>query len=184
VVRQAVVVAAVRVEAVGHPLPGFVPEEPGVLEAAAPPGRGPAPRPRRYAAFAYDPDLKGCVLQAGSEDDQGRRGFQDTWLFRDETWERMPDSFDTDRRDDHGLAYHRAARRLVMLEGSHGARGVLVREADGWRSVDAVPLHPRHQCSPLAWDERLNGLVFHGGEAHHRGPQFDTTWVLQLAAAS
>jgi hypothetical protein len=148
------------------------------------PVEGPAPPPRRYAAFAYDPDLKGCVLHGGSEDDHGRRGFRDTWLFRDETWERMASGFDTDVRDDHGLAYHRAARRLVMLEGVGGARGVLVREASGWRPADATPLHPRHQCSPLAWDEGLHGLMFHGGEVRHGGPQFDTTWLLQLSAAA
>jgi hypothetical protein len=38
---------------------------------------------------------------------------------------RLPLGFDTDVRDDHGLAYHRAAKALVMLDGRRGARGVL-----------------------------------------------------------
>jgi hypothetical protein len=37
-------------------------------------------RPRRYAAFAYDPDLTGCVLHGGAADDTGRKIFGDAWL--------------------------------------------------------------------------------------------------------
>lgn len=144
----------------------------------------PAPPPRRYAAFAYDPDLQGCVLNEGSEDDKGLRGFGDTWLFRDRTWTRLGSGFDTDVHDDHGLAYHRAARRLVMFGGLGGAHDVRVRGAGGWRRVETPTVPPRHQCSPLTWDETLDGLVFHGGEVRHGGPQFDTTWVLQLFVAS
>ena len=33
--------------------------------------------PRRYAAFAYDPDLEGCVLQGGSADDRGANLWRD-----------------------------------------------------------------------------------------------------------
>ena len=139
---------------------------------------------RRYAAFAYDPGLKGCVLQGGSEDDHGQRGFGDAWLFRDETWTRMADGFDTEARDDHGIGYHKAAKRLVLLEGLGGKPGMLVREADGWRKAEAAPLAPRHQCSPLAWDDSLNGLVLYGGELRHGGPQYSTTRVLRLSAAS
>ena len=145
---------------------------------------GPAPPARRYAALAYDPDLKGCVLNGGSSDDDGARGYGDSWLFRDRTWTRLPSGFDTEVHDDHCLVYHRAARRLVMFGGLAGTHGVRVREAGGWRRVEAAPLPPRGQCSPLAWDEGLNGLVCHGGEARHQGPQFDVTWILRLADAS
>jgi hypothetical protein len=44
-----------------------------------------------------------------------------------------------------------------------------------------VPLHPRHQCAPLAWDDGLDGLVLHGGETGHAGHQYDSTLVLRLA---
>jgi hypothetical protein len=142
---------------------------------------GPGPANRRYAAFAYDPDLKGCILNGGSVDDAGREGFGDTWLFRDRTWTRLGPGFDTSVHDDQGLAYHRTAKKLVMFGGLGGSHGVLVREANGWRTARALPLPPRFQCSPLAWDEGLNGLVFHGGEVQHGGPQFDTTWVLRLS---
>jgi hypothetical protein len=141
-------------------------------------GRGPSPR--RYAALAYDPQLKGCLLHGGSEDDAGTRKFGDAWLFRNGAWARLPEIFDTDKRDDHGLAYHRSANTLVMLEGVSGARGVLARGPNGWYKINADPLHPRHQCSPLAWSDELSGLVFHGGEEYHMGPQFDTTWLLRL----
>jgi hypothetical protein len=146
------------------------------------PGR--APPARRYAAFAYDPDLKGCVLHGGAEDDHGHRTFGDTWLFRENAWTPLGPEFDTDPRDDHGLAYHRGARRLVMLEGVAGARGILFREASGWRRAEIGLLHPRHQCSPLVWDEGLGGLVLHGGEVCHGGPQFDATLVLKASAGS
>ena len=144
---------------------------------------GAVPPARRYAAFAYDPGLGGCLLHGGAEDDHGRRTFGDAWLFRDETWRRL-EAFDTDPRDDHGLGYHRTAGRLVMLEGVAGARGALVREANGWRPVEVNPLHPRHQCSPLAWDEALGGLLLYGGEARHGGPQFDSTLLLRMPPAS
>jgi hypothetical protein len=146
--------------------------------------RGAGPPARRYAALAYDPDLQGCLLHGGSEDEAGRRSFGDAWLFRDNAWERTAGSFDTDPRDDHGLAYHRGAGRMAMLEGVAGRRGVLVRDAEGWRAVAANPPHPRHQCSPLAWDADLGGLLLHGGEAHHEGPQFDATLLLRMPAAS
>jgi Galactose oxidase, central domain len=146
--------------------------------------RGPAPPARRYAALAYDPDLKGCLLHGGSEDEAGRRSFGDAWLFRDNSWMRMAKSFDTDPRDDHGLAYHRGAKRMVMLEGVAGRRGILVRDANGWQPAQADPLHPRHQCSPLAWDADLGGLLLHGGEVHHEGPQFDATLLLRMPSAS
>jgi hypothetical protein len=140
---------------------------------------GPGPPPRRYAAFAYDPDLNGCLLHGGAEDDRGRRSFGDAWLFRDRSWTPLGRRFETDPRDDHGLAYHRGARRMVMLEGVAGARGILVREAAGWRRAEVDPLHPRHQCSPLVWADDLGGLLMHGGEEHHEGPQFGATLLLR-----
>jgi hypothetical protein len=146
--------------------------------------RGASPPARRYAAMAYDPELKGCLLHGGSEDEAGRRSFGDAWLFRDNTWRPMGGSFGTDPRDDHGLGYHRGAKRTVMLEGMAGRRGVLVRGANGWQTVAASPLHPRHQCSPLAWDADLGGLLLHGGEARHEGPQFDATLLLRMPSAS
>ena len=148
------------------------------------PVAGPAPPARRYAAFAFDPALKGCVLHGGSEDDHGRRMYGDAWIFRDHAWEPLGTKFDTDPRDDHGMQYHRGAGRLLMLEGTTGERGLLVREAAGWRAVAASPLHPRHQCSPLVWDDELGGLLLHGGEMRHGGPQFDKTLLLRVAAAS
>lgn len=144
---------------------------------------GSAPPARRYAALAYDPDLKGCVLHGGSEDDRGQRYFGDAWLFREGAWEPLGSRFDTDGRDDHGMAFHQTARRLVMLEGVAGERGALVREADGWQGVEVQPLHPRYQCSPLVWDQELGGLVMHGGESYHAGPQLDCTLVLRLSAS-
>jgi hypothetical protein len=140
---------------------------------------GAAPPARRYAAFAYDEELEGCLLHGGSVDDRGRKGFGDCWLFRDRIWSRMPSGFTTDVRDDQGMAYHRSAKRLVMLEGVHAARAVLVRDAEGWKKRETIPLHPRLQCSPLVWDEALDGLVMHGGEAGQGGRQFDTTWLLK-----
>jgi hypothetical protein len=145
---------------------------------------GTAPYARRYAAFAYDPDLKGCFLHGGSEDDHGRRTFGDAWLFQDNAWKRLAKRFDTDPRDDHGLAFHRGAKRMVMLEGVAGARGLLVREDTGWQAREVSPLHPRHQCAPLAWDDDLGGLLLHGGEARHGGPQFDTTLLLRMPPAA
>lgn len=152
--------------------------------AAWQPVSGSSPPPRRYAAFAYDPDLKGCLLHGGAEDDHGRRTFGDAWLFQSNVWKQLDRSFETDPRDDHGLGYHRLAKRLVLLEGVAGARGILVGEATGWRAVQASPLHPRHQCSPLTWDEELGGLLLHGGEVGHGGSQFDQTLLLRMPAAS
>jgi hypothetical protein len=54
----------------------------------------------------------------------------------------------------------------------------------GWQPVEAANLPPRFQCSPLAWDDGLGGLVFYGGEARHGGPQFQTTWLLRVSAAA
>ena len=61
---------------------------------------------------------------------------------------------------------------------------MLVREATGWKPVDVNPIHPRHQCSPLAWDETLGGILLHGGETRQGGQQFDRTLLLRMPAAS
>jgi len=143
--------------------------------------RGPGPPARRYAAFAFDPDLGGCVLHGGSVDDQGREQFGDAWLFRDRAWTQLPATFDTSPLDDHGLAYHQAAGRLLMLGGLAGDPGVRIRTGDGWAPVACSPPPPRHQCSPLAWDDALGGLVMHGGETGHGGSPFDVTRVLRIA---
>ena len=145
------------------------------------PVRGPGPPARRYAALAFDPDLGGCVLHGGAADDHGHVTFGDAWLFRDHAWTRLPEGFYTTPRDDHGLAYHATAGRLVMLGGLAGYAELLLRSPDGWEPADVDP-HPRHQWPLLAWDDRLGGLVMHGGEAGHGGPQFDVTRVLRLAS--
>jgi hypothetical protein len=139
----------------------------------------PGPQARRYAALAYHPGLEGCVLHGGALDDHGRQKFGDTWLFRDRTWSPLPEGVTTDARDDHGLAFHRTAQTLVMLEGVSGTRGVLALTSTDWRPVPVEPLHPRHQCGPIVWHDELGGLVLHGGEARHGGPQFDATLVLR-----
>jgi hypothetical protein len=78
-----------------------------------------------------------------------------------------------------GMAYHKSAKRLVMLDGLQGQRGVLVRDSDRWKKRETKPLHPRLQCSPLVWDETQDGLVMHGGELGQGDRQYDYTWVLK-----
>jgi hypothetical protein len=119
------------------------------------------------------------LLHGGSEDDSGHIGFGDCWLFRDCKWEQMPKSYDTEHRDDHGLAYHHEARRLVMTNGIVGDGETLLRDEHGWQVAETSYL-PQLQCSPLVWDETLGGLVQYGGETHHGGRQFAKTWVLRL----
>ncbi len=148
------------------------------------------PSPRRYAAFAYHPGMKGCILHGGAVDDEGRVKFGESWLFRDGQWTSLGDDFETSARDDHGLAYHFAAARMIMLDGllrdrrGEVKREVLVLTRSGWRSVTTEPLHPRMQCSPLAYDNVLGGLVMHGGETCHGGEQFDETRILRLESVS
>jgi hypothetical protein len=138
---------------------------------------GPGPTARRYAAFAFDPGLEGCVLQGGAADDQGKVMFGDTWIFQDYRWTCL--QFQTDARDDHGIAYHRRAEKLLLLDGINSTRGLLGLTSIGWQAQEVSPLHPRHQCSPLAWDNGLEGIVLYGGEEYHGGSQFDFTLVLR-----
>ncbi len=139
------------------------------------------PSPRRYAAFTYDPDLKGCVLHGGAEDDAGDVMYGDAWLFRAGDWERLQPSLSTSPRDDHALAYHRAAKRLVMVGGLR-ADCLLVRAEDHWERFDASL--PRQQCAPVTYDEQLGGLLLYGGETGHGGAQYDSTMVLRLTQDS
>lgn len=141
---------------------------------------GPGPPARLYLALASDPDLGGCVLNGGTEGDSPHRRFADTWLFRRGRWERLGDRFEADDRDDHGLAYHHTARRLVMLDGL-GGRGLLTRGPERWEPSSVDPSHPRHQCAPLVWDASLGGLVLHGGETGQEGHQFSATLLLRPA---
>jgi len=43
-----------------------------------------------------------------------------------------------------------------------------------------TPDQPRLQCSPLAWNAELGGLVMHGGETGQGGYQSDVTCVLRI----
>ena len=141
---------------------------------------GEGPPPRRYAALGYDPQLHGCVLHGGSQDDNGIVGFGDAWLFRENRWQRLA-ALATSRNDDHSLLYDRAAKTLVMFGGLQLPRAVLLRVSDGWHKCLLDPALPRHQCSPVVWSDDLDGLIMHGGETGHRGSQFDATWLLQFA---
>jgi Galactose oxidase, central domain len=142
--------------------------------------RGPSfgPRPRRYSAFAYDPDLKGCVLHGGSKDDAGEIMYGDAWLFRAGAWERLPSSLSTSPHDDHALAYHCSAKRLVMIGGKMSGQNMLVFAKDGWESFSTSL--PQHQCAPVTYDEQLGGLVHYGGETGHEGRQYDSTRLLRF----
>lgn len=142
--------------------------------------RGHGPEPRRYAALAYDPHFKGCLLHGGAHDDNGKTLYGDTWLFRDRAWHCLGSHFETDSRDDHGMAYHRAAGRLLLLGGTQGTAKTLARCDDGWRTVEVESTVGKYQCSPAIWDESLEAVVQHGGEAHHGGPQLDSTRVLEM----
>lgn len=142
--------------------------------------KGPGPSKRRYAAFAYHPGLKGCVLHGGAYDDAGQEKYGDTWLFRDGEWNELSENFETTERDDHGLAYLPHAKSMIMLEGLSRPRQPLAFSKTGWAPIVIEPMHPRLQCSPLAYDPTLQGLIMHGGETHHGGGQFAETLVLQV----
>ena len=53
------------------------------------------PPARRYAAFAFDPHLGGCLLHGGSADDFSRQGYGDAWLFREGRWRSLPKTLTT-----------------------------------------------------------------------------------------
>ncbi len=140
------------------------------------------PTPRRYAAFAYDPALQGCVLQGGSLDDRGKKQYGETWLLRDNQWQYLGKSLDTVPCDDQALAWHGVAQRLVMCGGLTLPEAVLVCTADGWTKVEAESMPPRHQCAPMVWSPVHNGLVLHGGESRQGGKQFDATCLLEFVS--
>jgi hypothetical protein len=141
--------------------------------------RGPGPPARRYAAFAYDPQSQGCILHGGSKDEKGFVRFGDTWLFREGAWTRLPETYETDSRDDHALAYHAVAKRLVMVGGLGAGSEVRGLSDAGWEMLGVEAPLPEHQCAPLAWDPKQNGLILHGGELGPGGAQLDTTWMLE-----
>jgi hypothetical protein len=134
------------------------------------------PAPRRYSAFAYDPQLKGCVLHGGAKDDVGRITYGDAWLYRDDNWEQLPSTLATSPRDDHVLVYHYGAQQLVMIGGLR-ADSLLVRDEQRWKPFDALP--PRRQCAPVTHDERLGGILLYGGETGHAGAQYNSTMLLK-----
>jgi hypothetical protein len=102
-------------------------------------------RSRNVGAFAYDPDLRGCVHQGGSEDDNGRHSYGDTWLFRNNRWQCLGRAFEIEPGDDHSLAYHGAAKLLVMSGGFFRRDPLMIRTTGGWRQVGVSPPLPRYQ---------------------------------------
>ena len=141
----------------------------------------PGPTPRRFAAMAWHPQLKGCVLHGGAADDAGSELFGDTWLFGNGAWTRLPESFVTEGRDDHSQAFHYAAGVLLQIDGASGSGETLKFSCEGWQSAEAPPLTEPRQCAPVVWDESINGLLMHGGEVHHAGMQYAETWVLRFS---
>ena len=137
--------------------------------------RSTGPSTRRYAAFAYDPELKGCVLHGGAKDDAGKVLYGDSWLFSEGHWKQLPGSLSTSPRDDHALVYHDSAKRLIMAGGLR-ADCLLVRSRDSWEPSDASL--PRFQCAPMTYDDQLGGVLLYGGETGHGGNQFESTRLL------
>ena len=84
-------------------------------------------------------------------------------------------------RDDYGLVFHKGLGGLVLLEGVRGPRGVLFRNPKGWIQLEVKNLHPLKKCSPLVWDETLNGVLMYGGEIQWGGRQFEQTSVLRIS---
>jgi len=55
--------------------------------------------------------------------------------------------------------------------------------ATGWEPAEVAPVHVRHQCSPLVWNEDLGGLLLYGGEVRHGGARFDATLLFRARPA-
>jgi hypothetical protein len=146
------------------------------------PVRGPAPPARRYAAFGYHPGLEGCVLHGGAVDDQGRTQYGDAWLFRKGSWTALP-KHATTVRDDHSLVFDQDLDALVMVGGLGVHPDALALLDSGWNPIEVTPNLPRYQCSSAVYDYTLGGLVLHGGEARHGGPQYEQTLLLRTQPA-
>ena len=137
------------------------------------------PEPRRYSAFAYHPLLKGCVLNAGAFDDHGQRLYTDTWIFRAGEWKPARLTFKSPERDDHVLAWHEKTAALLLFGGLRDAPDLMQFTRTGWREVDGTEGLMHRQCAPAVYDPGAGGLVSHGGEVAHGGPNFATTSVLR-----
>lgn len=123
----------------------------------------PGPPPRRYAAFAYDPDLEGCLLQGGAADDFGHQKFDETWLFRDRIWELLPNHEIGEFRDDHAMFYDHRLKQMFLTTGKNGTE-MLVRTRSGWEPLAIFENEMPVQCSPVEFDYSRNLPVMFGGE--------------------
>lgn len=123
----------------------------------------PGPPRRRYAAFAYDPGLKGCLLQGGALDDFGNQIYDDTWLLRDRIWERLPNHEIGEGRDDHSMFYDKRLKQTLLTTGKSGS-ALLVRGRTGWESIPNFENEMPVQCSPVVFDYSRSLPVMFGGE--------------------
>lgn len=135
----------------------------------------PGPPSRRYAAFAYDPDLDGCLLQGGALDDFGNQKYDDTWLFRDRVWEKLPSHSIGEFRDDHSMFYDYRLKKMFLTTGTGGTE-VLVRSLKGWEPLSVFENEMPIQCSPVEFDFSRNLPVMFGGESEEK--QFGHTITL------
>lgn len=129
------------------------------------------PCARRYSAFAYSPRLKGCVLHGGSEDDEGKFGLGDTWLFRDGRWTDLGMNFETESRDDHSIAVCGETSACYLFAGVGDSEEVLRFSATGWAETAYIPSADAWQCSPVVWHPASGHFLSFGGEKYQTGPQ-------------
>jgi hypothetical protein len=135
------------------------------------------PLARRYAEFAWDEHLGGCVLYGGCADDFGRVPFTDCWLFRENRWEYMPWASNLGQRDDGAMLFHPTLRRLLLFstDESRGETAVLTRA--GWQSVSELNPPPTRQCFGAAYLPAMDAILTCGGEVNEEHRFGDTFLV-------
>ena len=134
------------------------------------------PAPRRYAAFGFDPELGGCILQGGVEDDFGELPCDETWLLKDSEWHELPGHRIGEFRDDHDVVYDYRLRKLLLTNGKTGS-GLMFRTSEGWQPMPNQVDELNLQCAPVVYAKDLEATVSFGGETDEY--QTDETRVLE-----
>ena len=125
-----------------------------------------APESRFRHATAYYPPDESVILFGGNGTVFGNgRPLDDTWRFREGSWEPVATTRSPSPRYRSSLAYDERSQRLVLYGGWDGSFLEDTWEYDGdWRPVEQAGLPGPLADHRLAYEPDLGGVVLYGGD--------------------
>ncbi len=146
-----------------------------------------APGDRSHASMVWAPAWQGVVLFGGNKTLLVSLSFDDTWLYKDGSWEKLLPQDKPPSRQGHAAFFDPLRQRLVIFGGAPRMQGEPLPdlwEFDGqqWTAPTSVGTLPPRSSAAVYLPEQSQALMFGGQTADASGPGLDDTWWLLYRA--